>query len=404
MREIGLFTPQHHSFFLYYLSRIADSPESRVWMFTTQSVHDQIEPLYTDEEYDRYEWVLGSDEEPIDAYFDRVERDASRELDVLWTVLAWGTNRVPPNLLDFTPDCRVVGGVTNLNDWTYNPFDDRVYRAVERLTPLLRERLPPGATNTLFDHLRYLMQPGIADTFDAVHIEYAPMLTFFRAQADWDCDPHLLYPVVFEAEKLPAVERDGTPRIAVPGRISQHIRDVDLLLTAMERVFEAYDGDLVLDFVGRPAGDYESALARIHDLQRRGYDVRYREEWTPFDEFAAALRRSDLILNPLQVHRRIRHPLRADMWTGTTNGTGPIFDAIRYARPIVLPELFPVDEHLDPLVETYVTASDLADLLLDLFENESRLDALQDGADACAREFDVPSQRERFHDVIDRVV
>ncbi|MXR51170.1 hypothetical protein GRX03_06065 [Halovenus sp. WSH3] len=402
MARVGLFTPQHHSFFLYYLSRVGIESKHDIRIYAPERVHDDIEELYTEAEHSQISWVLGRESESIDEFFNRVEAN-STELDLLWTVLAWGTERVPPNLVDFDPDPPVFAGITNLNDWTYNPFPNWTYKIVNTVTPLLRDRVDAERTSTVFDHLRYLMQPAIRDTFDAIHIEYPPMLRFIENEVEWE-QPFLEFPpVVFEESKLPAVGQKDGPRIVVPGRISQQIRNVELLLDAMDAVFERYRGDLTLDFVGRLTGDYETALARIESLKDRGYDVRYRENWIPYDEFAASLRAGDIIVNPLHVRRTISHPFRSDMWTGRTNGTGPIFDALRYARPLVVPELFPVDDRLEPFTETYDNADHLADLLVELLSNEDQLAELQTNAEQAARQVTPEAQRPRFESIVDQL-
>jgi len=401
MTRIGFFGAQYHSFFLYYMTRVATSCEYDVRVYTTQQIHDRIESLYTDEEYEGCEWVLQEDGESFDAFFDRVERSAERDLDLLWTILAWGKGRTPPNFLEFDPDCPAICGITNLNDWTYNPFPDSVYRAVDRWMPLARRLLRFERANTVFNQSRYLMQPGIIDNYDAVHIEYPPMARFIENEVEWEQEFYEFYPVVFESEKLPAVERTDTRRIAVPGRISQHVRDIDTLLDAMETVFERYDDEVVLDFVGRLYGDYESVLDRIETLQDRGYDVRYREDWIPYEEFAEGLRAADIIINPLHVRRVLKHPLRSDMWTGRTNGTGLIFDALRYARPLVVPELFPVDERLEPFTETYDNVEHLSELLLELLSDDERRRTLQEGVDRAASDLTVEAQKPRFETIVD---
>jgi hypothetical protein len=403
MAQIGFFTPQHHSFYLYYLSRIGIESAHDVRVYAPSDVHNSIESLYTDEEYDSIKWIIADEMRSVDKFFQRVET-ASKDIDLLWTVLAWGTGRVPPNLLEFDPDPVHVAGITNLNDWTCNPFPDRVYDLIKRGTPLLRQYVETDRIDTLFDHLRYLMQPGIIETFDAVHIEYPPMHRFFQNQVDWNVDVFEFPPIVFEESSLPTVEQTTKKRIAVPGRISQNVRNIDQVLTAMERVFEHYSGNVILDFVGRLTGDYESALKRIEMLQNQGYDVRYREEWIPYDEFAAALRAADIIINPLHVRRTISHPFRADMWTGRTNGTGIIFDALRYARPLVVPELFSVDERLRPFTETYDNIDHLVKIVLELLENEDRLADLQSRADAAAAEVTPEAQRPKFENIVDNIL
>lgn len=406
MRDIGFFTPEQHSFYLYYLTRIPHPDNCTVTVYTTTTIHNNIEPLYTESEHNNIEWVLQDDQESVEDFFERVELDAEQNQDLLWTVLAWGTGRVPANFVDFDPDVPSICGLVNLNDWTYNPFPNWVYTLVKNGTPLIRDHVTSRRIDSVFDHLRYLMQPAILENFDAVHIEYEPMSRFLANQNSWDIEVYDLRPVVHEQEKLPPItkETNETRRIAIPGRVSQNVRNIDQVLTAMERVFEQYSGDVILDFVGRLTGDYDSALKRIEMLQNQGYDVRYREEWIPYDEFATALRAADIIVNPLHVRRTISHPFRSDMWTGRTNGTGIIFDALRYARPLVVPELFPVDERLEPFTETYDNVDHLVEVLLELLENEERLASLQSSVDAAAADVTPESQRPRFEDIVDNLL
>jgi hypothetical protein len=69
-----------------------------------------------------------------------------------------------------------------------------------------------------------------------------------------------------------------------------------------------------------------------------------------------------------------------------------------------VPELFPVDERLEPFTETYDNVDHLVEVLLELLENEGRLASLQSSVDAAAADVTPESQRPRFEDIVDNLL
>jgi hypothetical protein len=401
--SIGLFEVEKHPFFLYYISRMATSERNDVTVLVPSEMHDRIRPLYTDAEYEEIRWVVSQDGETLDDFFERVERVATNELDFLWVNTAWGTGRTPANYLEFDPDCPSVAGVTNLNDWAYNPFPGAIYRGIRPVVRLLK-RAPSFVSTPVFQQLRYLMQPGIIVNHNAVNVEYPPMRHFAERHGDWGRPVYDLAPVVYEPDKLPSVAKQEGLRVAVPGRISSYIRDYESVFAAFESLFDEYGDRLTLDLVGEPRSDGESIIDTAEAFKARGFDVRYRTEWIPFADFASSLCRADLLLDPVNVYRPIRHPLRIDQETGRRNGTGVLFDAIRYAKPLLLPAAFPDDPMIAPFIRSFSSVEDLGSLVRTYLEDDSALRRLQTTATEVAAEYDVASQRQRFDALVDDVL
>lgn len=385
MTDIGLVEFFSHWHILYYFARIANASGNDVTIFTTPDMHDRIADEFEEEEYEEITWTLQGKDEGHGSFLDRVER-ASANLDFLMVNTLNGTISEMWNFARFDPRCASMTWAYNVNAW---------------LRPRPVVGWPPDTY--VSKNLKMLLRPRILRNFDAINVEYSVWKEYIETETAYDGPVFSLSPTLYEPRDGDTTNEDETPfTLTIPGSISS-VRNYEFALDVFETFAEHYEGDARLALLGRPRGDAfgERVIARCEDTIDRGFDVTFYEEWIPQRVFNEMLQETDVIFAPIRTERVKRQSYE---YMGTTTGTGLIFDALRNARPIVLPSFYPIGEELDDTALHFDGKDDLVALFSRLAGGRDELERLKERALENSRRFDLAHQREEFERVVDRVI
>lgn len=429
-RNLGLFGITWHSQNLLALAKIADAERDDVTVFTTEEVRENwLEPSGLD--LSAYELVLQSADETLGNYFRRVEA-ATEGLDFLMVVTPFGSGRITANFVEFDPACPSVC-------WLYNSraciestraADERDTRdPLREVTGPLRRALvaeDPETAERVLKPYRYYMRPYILEHYDAYAVEYPPIREYVDDNWHWEKPVYGQFPpFVYEdddtgletdsrserAEDSPSerVEDSRSERVEVTisGRVVENVRDYEPVIDAFADLFDEYGDGLALHVLGQPVGDYgDRVMAQCSGLDAEGYAVNYYSEtdWIPTGEFERVLARSDLLLNPIYLTEETTRDPAPDEVRGTTKGTGVLMDALKHAKPLVLPSGFRVAEMIAGSTLLYDSTADLRETISELVEDGDRLQKLQAEAARNAEAFTVERQRERFEEIVTDVM
>ena len=424
-RTIGLFELTWHPQNLLNLARMADTEAADVVVFTDEATYDDwMRPENVDRE--AYEWRLRGEEESLAEYFDRVEVYCDDHVDFLMVVTPFGSGRITARFVDFDPDCVTACWLYNARACVESTRAAGSSRApLAEATPMLRDALeaedPDTAERTLKPY-RYYMRPYILENYDAYLVEYPPIASFLDEAWEWNQDgngdrdtpvygelPPFLYEGDAEDDADVTDPGDASDRVevTVSGRVVENVRDYDPVLDAFENLFETYGDDLGLSVLGRPVGGYgDRVMERCAELDAAGYPVTYYPdlEWIPTGEFERVLRRSDVLLNPIYLTEETTREPAPDERRSRTKGTGVLFDATKYAKPLVLPEGFTIAEMIEGATLTYGSPDELRETIARLVENPDELAERTRAARENARRYALDRQRERFHRIVEDVV
>jgi glycosyltransferase involved in cell wall biosynthesis len=203
-------------------------------------------------------------------------------------------------------------------------------------------------------------------------------------------------------------------RVAVPGRITNKIRDYDRVLEACEELFPEYNTDIEILLLGTPRGEEgRQIIKRASDLSSRGYNITVNDEetvsinahdieWIPMEKFHNLLRSCDVFLNPLQLveERPLGIP---NEYRGESKATGIIFDSLRHGRPLILPEEFVLDEMIASHTVTYSSETPLTEVLKQLATKTEKIRSLQREALLNATNYTLEKQQERFATLVEDI-
>jgi hypothetical protein len=147
-------------------------------------------------------------------------------------------------------------------------------------------------------------------------------------------------------------------RIVIPGQYEQKRKNFDLVF---ELITSIPKNRFEFIFLGSPIGQYgNDFIAKCQCLIRRGYRVKYFEDFVSEREFNDVILDSDLIFAP--INRITTFQGIEEVYT-ETKITGAIPDMIRFQKPGILPCFARVPLDYSNAIYRYNTLTDLVDFL-----------------------------------------
>ncbi len=161
----------------------------------------------------------------------------------------------------------------------------------------------------------------------------------------------------------PILPQSNTPiQIVVPGTVSVLTRDFELLFSALQKADAYLITAVTLTFLGNASGPRARPL---FDLAQNNHfqniNIQTFVSVLPEQEYQKQLQLADFLLLPLR--EQIQFGTTREFY-GKTSISGGINDLLRFGKPTLLPDFYPLDPALENLSGRFHNAEDLADLLL----------------------------------------
>lgn len=313
--ELGVLGLSTHENMLLDFCQIA-SNSNNVTVFTTQDILHNIGELVESD----IELISKKESENLYSFLKRIER-RSENLDTLWIFPLYG------NLLNFiiyanfSPQTRTVLTIYDSNAW--------IGRHI-------------SFTPKVFNYAKYPLRRKILSNIDTIVTEYNPIRKYAEKHIK-NNNIEVFTPVLFRGGDLVSTSNDKFV-ITVPGIIDKSRRDYSIILDALTDLPPHISHDLSVVLLGPPKGKYGSqTIENFTQIQQDGMDLTYYEDWIPVKEYSRQIRRSDLLISPLK-KRRIHDGFME--FYGLTKGSGVLFDGIRNAVPVALPEWYIIPDKL----------------------------------------------------------
>lgn len=183
-------------------------------------------------------------------------------------------------------------------------------------------------------------------------------------------------------------------KIVVPGSIDPRRRDYYLVL---DMIHEMLRNHVQVSWVlaGRPVYDYGfKIINKAKELNTKGADITFFTEDVPENQFQQIIAASTLILSPLVSSSAI-HDNIAEIY-GESKGSGNIYDAIRHAKPLIVPAAVKVPEQITSSCITYQSKDDLAKQLFTVLTDDSILKDYQQKAEKNVQFFSKEKIKDMF--------
>ena len=396
MMRIGVFEAKYLIHGLGGKCKMFNTGRDEITVFTSREIADQIKQELNTEEY---EWVIKREDQSGYSFLKEVEKICNERIDLLFVNTV---TRVTPFLL-FNPECKKILRIHNSNYWfkwtqSYKKYyqfavsegKPQYSGIMEYLDPLVNAAMGPFARKIIMHR------------YDALSVEYQPLKKYITDSFHYTRNIYVIPNLLYEGETT-SINHDKI-RFVVPGVISNNRRDYSVIFSIFKELLSKYRKRIELYLLGIPRGEYGcDVINNFRGLKEAGYPLFYYEgnEYIPETEFRTVLAASDIIISPLYLdfyHKGV-HEIYSQ-----TKSTGAISDAIRYAKPLFVPDGFEVAEELKTSVLTYADAGDLKQKLEVLINNTNELHRLQNAAVVNSEKFSLEKMRAYCGRMVDEVL
>ena len=386
MKEIGLLEVHCHAKYLYTMSKICKTKKTNVTIFTTKNLFSRLKKYLTNTK--EYTIVLKEDKESLHSYLMRVEKICNEKIDLLLVNTFQLTCFHLPKYFGFNPKSKTILTVHTANAW----LKPKPVFNIKQIAKTIDTNLSSYIGNKL-----------ILPKFDGINVIYPPMKDFVLKETTYEKKTFTIPFNFYEKPEKKSMKKNEKIQFVVPGQIEEHRRNYEVILDAFEKLFIKYNHDIELCFLGYPVGMYGNRiLKRSKKLKDKGYDITYYDNFVPEETYHNVMKSVDFILLPIKIKSR-GMGIQPEYY-GKTKGSAAVFEAIQYAKPMVVPANFNIIKELESSTLKYKDAKDLEKILAKYIENRKNIDNLEKEAQKNSTYYSLDKLQMNFeNDVIDKI-
>jgi len=378
MKNIGILEFHCHVKYLYTLAKICKTENTKVTIFTTKDLYYKL-TTYIKNIKD-FDVVLKDEDESLNVFFQRVEKICNDKIDLLFINTIQKTMLDFPLFFKFKPNCKMILTIHTANAWFYKkPSIDckKIFRTID--------------TNVSTFFGRKIILPK----FNAINVIYSPIKDFILNKTPYN-KPVFTFPFGFYDKTAEVkTKKDEEIIFVVPGQIEEHRRDYDVVIDTFEKVFKKNGKKIKLYLLGYPVGVYGKRIqSRCLKLKKQGFKIVFYDGFVPEDEYNNTMKNVDFLILPIKILSRGVGV--TPEYYGTTKGSAAVFEAIQYARPMIVPNEFNMLSEMESSTLKYKNASDMADIIIKLVEKHDIIKNLQKEAYKNSEKFNLEQLQKYF--------
>ena len=379
MKEIGILETYCHVKFLYTLSRICKTEKSNVTIFTTKEIFSKIE-TYLENKSD-YNIILKYDNESKHSFIKRVEKICNEKIDLLFVNTIQTTCLNFPHFFGFKPKCKMILTIHTANAW----FNKKPVFSIKKIFRTIDTNLSTIIIKTI-----------ILPKFNAINVIYYPIKEYILNNTDYKKKIFILPFELFDENiDIKSLRKDNKILFVVPGQIEEHRRVYEEVLDAFEELFKDFNENIILYILGFPVGIYgNKILKKCKKLEEKGYAIKYYDDFVPENIYTKIMKDIDIIVSPIRIKSR-GAGIITEIY-GKTKGTAAVYEAIQYAKPLVIPNEFNIVAELESSTLKYKDAKDLVNKLTKLILNKEKIKKLKKEANINSKKFSLKVLQKYF--------
>jgi len=353
----------------YPLIRLFDVPGNRISIFCEQQTSRQLHWLLQ-EDAARFHWTVRSPGVSRRHFIGELKRYSEAEqVDWLWL------NTVSDNFIFFAALRRQLPAL--------------------RMTVTLhalRSYIAPRINWTPRRIVRVIGKKMMRARFTEYNVLSPLLLPFAQQQLPAGITVHTVPGSIFEEEKyIPA--HGGSLRLVVPGSVDIRRRDYSFIYQLLQQA-ELAGLPLHISLAGGPGMGGQEWISRFRRFGGAYAQVSCFEEHVEQEQFDRLIREAHFILHPSVLDTVLEDG--APESYGRTVYSGNFSDAIRHARPLIIPAPLPVDPQIQSAVLSYTDCAGLLDTLMQLHEHPRQVERYQQWALEVSRLFTSDAIRTRY--------
>ncbi len=386
MKEVGILEVHCHAKYLYTMCKICKTKKTNVTIFTTKDIFSRLKKYLKNTK--EYTIILKEDTESIHTFLKRVEKICNEKIDLLFVNTFQLTCFHLPKYFGFNPKSKTILTVHTANAWL-------------KPKPVFNIKQPVRTIDTNLSS--YIGHTFILPKFDGINVIYPPMKDFVLKETNYTKKTFTIPFNFYEQLEKKLKKKNKKIQFVVPGQIEEHRRNYDVILDAFEKLFKKFNHAIELCFLGYPVGIYGNRiLKRSKKLKDKGYNITYYDSFVPEETYHNIMKTVDFILLPIRIKSR-GMGIQPEYY-GKTKGSAAVFEAIQYARPIVVPANFNIINELESSTLKYKDSKDLEKILTGYIKNRKKLEKLEKEARKNSLYFSLDILQKNFeNEVIDKI-
>jgi len=375
--QVGILEIRRHIPVLHTYMKICKTKNTKVTVFTTKELLSRLEKYEFDKE--EFNFVIKKEKESIAKFLKRVEKICNESIDILFVNTIHETILDLIAYLDFNPECKKVLVVHHINAWlkpylVFNPFH------------LVR---------TFDSNISVALVKFVLPKFDAISVIYKPVKDHILSNFEFNKEIFVIPSSIFEKFEDKKEKKDEKFTVVIPGLLQKHRKDFTFVFTAFEKLFNQYGEKLALYVAGMPVGNFGRHINnKFRKMKDEGYNITTFDDFIPDDEFDRILRNCDIILAPIRIKTKADCEIKEEY--GKTVGSGVIYNAVKYAKPIVVPSDFNMLKEFESSTFFYSNSNQLENHLKELLSDNKKIQLLKNEALKNSEKFLLKNLQEYF--------
>jgi hypothetical protein len=380
--KIGILEIQRHIPVLYNFIKICNIKETDVTIFTTQTIYSRL--LSYNLDVSEFNFIVKKKNETLIGFLKRVKIICNK-IDLLFVNTIHTVFFDLIRYINFNPKTKMILVIHHANAWIRPHLIFRPLQPLDTIDTILSSALIKGF---------------IFPKFVAVNVIYKPIKKYIFENMNFSRKIFTIPSSSFEEEfYVNNQDNNDLLKLVLPGIIQHHRKDYLNLIPAIQNICEEYNERFQVYILGQPIGAYGSLVyKKFNELKYKGYNIVTFKDFVPDYKFDEILKLSDLILTPLKIKTKADNLISEEY--GKTVGSGVVYNAIKYGRPIIVPSGFNMFDELISSTIKYKKPKDIENIIVRLIKNPSELKDLKIEALKNSRKFSLKILQDYFKNCV----
>jgi len=241
----------------------------------------------------------------------------------------------------------------------------------------------------------------IIQHYDAINVIYPPLKDYIKNETRYQKPVFTLPSAVFEEKNLKKKENDSSKKLilTIPGLVQKHRKDFNTALMALQSIPKTYLEKMKLILLGTAFDTHgKKIMKQFQELRTYGLTVETFDEFIDDETFYTTIQQSDILFLPIKIHTQSDNKI-PEIY-GKSVGSGVIYDAIKYAKPVILPKSFILLSQFKKASMSYDSAESLQKIIIECIENPAMIRKKQQEALTSAKAFSLQKFQQYFENTI----
>jgi glycosyltransferase involved in cell wall biosynthesis len=250
--------------------------------------------------------------------------------------------------------------------------------------------------------LRHFGKKLLVQKADAFIVNTEAMKFYMEEKAVTTLPVFWIPAVVYENHREKTIPHSGFT-IAIPGTIDHRRRDYRFVLDVYEKLISSCKSVPRLILAGAPYGQYgDEILTGAAALNSKGGDIHFSRTDLPEADFETILYGSDILWSPLKISTSIFDGI-PEVY-GQTKNSGNTHDAVRFARPMLIPCQLITSKEIESSVVRYEDEESCADIIAKIASDPNMQKHLKSEAVQNSMAFTTEKVAAKFQLLVDAMV